>query len=157
MNVKSAVFTLGVLADNADNIDSLKSVLDHLHDLYGVGTYQVHHVVVGDQKLFQNMQRLKRQYGADLEWLLPYSGDWHVLKNYQPILMKLYFHAGLRELAIEAGYKGSNLSALKSSSNFKHTHIFSLRHIKVYTYVHWSCISLPSMPRLLPMIASLMT
>ena len=29
---KSAVFTLGVLPDNADNIDSLKSILDHLHD-----------------------------------------------------------------------------------------------------------------------------
>ena len=33
---------------------------------------------------------------------------------------------GLRELAIEAGYKGSNLSALESSSNFKHMHIFLL-------------------------------
>ena len=120
---KSAVFTLGVLPDNADNIDSLKSVLDHLHELYGVGTYQVHHVVVGDQKLFQNMRQLKQQYGADLEWLLPYPGGWHVLKNYQPIL-KLYFHAGLRELTLEAGYKGTNLSALESSSNFKHTNIF---------------------------------
>ena len=86
----------------------------------------MHHMVAGDQKLYQNMQRFKRQYGADLEWLLPYPGDGHKLINYQPILMKLYFHAGLRELAIEAGYKGSNLLALESSSNFKQTHILLL-------------------------------
>ena len=55
---------------------------------------------------------------------LAISGEGHKLKNYQPILMKLYFHVGLRELALDAGYKGSNLSALESSSNFKHTHIF---------------------------------
>ena len=40
--------------------------------------------------------------------------------------MKLYFHAGLRELAMAAGYQGSNLTALENLSNFKNTHLFLL-------------------------------
>lgn len=40
---KSVIFTLGVLPDHADNQDSLKVILDHIHDLYGVGTHQVYH------------------------------------------------------------------------------------------------------------------
>ena len=132
---KSAIFTLGVLPDQADNKDALKALLDTIHDLYGIGTYQTHHLVVGDQKLFSGMHQLKRQYGADLDWLLPYPGDWHVLKNYQPVLMKLYFHSGLRELAIDGGYRGSNLTGLETCSNFKHTHIFFLEAFQsIYCY-----------------------
>ena len=105
---KSAITTLEILPELADNLDSLKTVLDSLYELYGVRTYQVSHTVVGDQKLFSAMQRLKQQYGADLDWLLPYPGDWHTLKNFQPILTKLYFHAGLQQLAV-GGYKLSIL------------------------------------------------
>ena len=148
---QSTIFTLGVLPDHAESPDSLKAILDSVHDLYGVGTLQTHHMVVGDQKLYSNMQRLKRQYGDELEWLLPYPGDWHVLKNFQPVLSKLYHHAGLRDLAAEAGYKGANISGLESCSDFKHTHIFYLevfesiylhavrqyrcgKHAEVFTY-----------------------
>ena len=103
---QSTICTLGVLPDHAESLDSSKTILDSVHDLYGVGALQTHHMVVGDQKLFSNMQRLKRQYGAELEWLLPYPGDWHILKNFQPVLSKpSYHHAGLRDLAAEAGYK----------------------------------------------------
>ena len=123
---KSSITTLGVLPESADNLGSLKTILDSLHDLYGVGTSQVTHTVVGDQKLHSAMHRLKRQYGADLDWLQPYPGDWHTLKNVQPVLIKLYHHAGLRQLASEAGYKGNNLTGLESCSHFKHTHVFLL-------------------------------
>ena len=82
--------------------------------------------VVGDQKVFVNLHKLKRQYGKDLDWLIPMPGDWHMLKNFQPVLMKIYFHSGLRELAQQAGYEGANLTAFESSSNFKHTHLFLL-------------------------------
>ena len=95
-----------------------------MHDLYGVETLQTHHMVVGDQKLFSNMQRLKHQYRAELEWLSPYPGDWHILKNFQPVLSKLYHHAELCDLAAETGYKRANISGLESCSDFKHTHIF---------------------------------
>ena len=123
---KSAITTLGIIPESADNVDSLKAIVDNLRELYGVGTHTSWLPVVGDQKVFASLQKLKRQYGEDLDWLIPMLGDWHVLKNFQPVLMKLYYHAGLRELAQEAGHKGANLTALEFSSNFKHTQLFLL-------------------------------
>ncbi len=35
------------------------------------------------------------EYGNHLKWLIPFPGDWHVLFNYQPVLMKAYSDAGL--------------------------------------------------------------
>ena len=72
--------------------------------------------VIGDQKIFAHLQKLKRHYGRELDWLIPFPGDWHMMKNFQPVLMKLYFHAGVRELAIESGYKGANLTALETNN-----------------------------------------
>ena len=132
---ESVITTQGVLPELADNQDTVKAILDNLSSLYGIGTHAKTHMVVGDQKIFMQMQRLKRQYGADLDWLLPYPGDWHVLKNFQPVLARLYFHAGLQQTAKEAGYKGSNLTALETCSHFKHTHVCLLEAYESI-YVH---------------------
>ena len=146
---KSTITTLGVLPDCADNINSLKSILDNLHDLYGIGTQMSWLPVIGDQKIFAHLQKLKRHYGRELDWLIPFPGDWHMMKNFQPVLMKLYFHAGVLELAIESGYKGANLTALETNSTFKHTHLFLLEAFEacflhaITTYLEQSqeCIS----------------
>ncbi len=50
--------------------------------------------------------RLKKQYGEALEKLLIFPGDWHILKNYQEVSMKLYYIPGLKEIAIGSGYRG---------------------------------------------------
>ena len=42
---------------------------------------------------------IKHQYGVALQKLIVFIGDWHTLKNYQPVLMKVYYHDGLKELA----------------------------------------------------------
>ena len=115
---KSMVTTLGVLPDAPESQDALKAIVDNIYQLYGVGTSQNWHVIVGDQKIFAALHKLKRKYGGELDWLLPFPGDWHFMKNYQPILMKIYFHAGLKELASSAGYKGSNLANLESCNDF---------------------------------------
>lgn len=52
------------------------------------------HLVAGDAKTYLRLRELKQQYGSELDWLLPFVGDWHVLYNYQKVLMKVYFEAG---------------------------------------------------------------
>jgi hypothetical protein len=42
--------------------------------------------------------KLKNEYGNSLNWVLPYPGDWHILKNILPIFVKIYFEAGLKEV-----------------------------------------------------------
>lgn len=93
-------------------------------------TLQKWHVVVADQQLSAKLQQFKRTYGEDLAWLLPYPGDWHLLKNFQPVLMKLCGRAGLLNLAEASGYKGSNLTSLEACTHFKRTHVYLLEALK---------------------------
>ena len=55
--------------------------------------------------------------------MLPYPGDWHVLKNYQIALIKLYFDAGIKQLAQAAGYP---TVAIQAGCKLKCTHHFIL-------------------------------
>ena len=97
-----------------------------LHDLHGkyIQDKKAEHLIVeGDAKLFEILQSLKHEYGDELQWLLPFPGDWHMLKNYQPALFKAYYDAGLKSMAEAAGYL---LNQIKSCGQFKRTHMFIL-------------------------------
>ena len=78
-------------------------------------------VLEGDAVTYERIQSLKLEYGSELDWLIPFPGDWHLLKNYQEVLMKIYFDAGLEELAVSTGYPSN---AIKNCSEFKRTHNF---------------------------------
>ena len=62
-----------------------------------------HLVIGGDAKTYLRLKELKQQYGSELDWLIPFVGDWHVLYNYQKALMKVYYEAGLKVLAMPSG------------------------------------------------------
>ena len=75
----------------------------------------------GDQATYERLQSIKAEYGHDLAWLVPFPGDWHFLKNFQEVLLKIYFDAGLSELVKASGYLPNSIG-----SNFKRTHRFLL-------------------------------
>ena len=75
------------------------------------------------------MQALKLDYGDELAWLLPFPGDFNVLKNFQMVLSKLYYEVGLKQMAMAGGFKGETLGSLEQCSNYKTTHHFLLRSI----------------------------
>ena len=83
-------------------------------------------VLQGDQVAHQYLQAIKNEYGNDLKWLLPFPGDWHLLKNYQEVMLKIYFDAGLSDLAKCSGYLPNSVR-----SNFKRVHHFLLETWKV--------------------------
>ena len=59
--------------------------------------------------------------------MIPFIGDGHVLKNFQSVLMKVYYDAGMKDLAEAAGFRGETLTSLKKCTNFKRTHTFLLQ------------------------------
>lgn len=75
----------------------------------------------GDPATYERLQSIKVEYGNDLSWMIPFPGDWHFLKNFQEVLLKIYFDAGLSDLAKASGYLPNSIGG-----NFKRTHHFLL-------------------------------
>ena len=122
--VPSKYIYLDVLDQNADCRETISDVLSGLHKEFSVGTLHDYLVVAGDAKTYKHLQSLKLDYGEELSWLLPFPGDFHILKNLQPVLSKVYFDIGLKQLAIASGFRGETLTSLQKCSHFKKTHNF---------------------------------
>ena len=102
--------------------------------------------MVGDAKTDDILQSLRRQYGSQLKWLLPFPGDWHILYNYQKVLLKVYGDAGLLQLAKVAGHRAETLTSLAQASHFNRTHHFILQPFEVMHryFIEYGC-TLPLM------------
>lgn len=57
----------------------------------------------------------------------PFPGDWHILYNYQKVLLKIYGEARLLQLARVAGHREETLTSLALAIHFKRTHHFLLQ------------------------------
>ncbi|CAC5398860.1 unnamed protein product [Mytilus coruscus] len=115
-----------LLNKQADSKETLKTILDKLHQDFKIGRELKHLVVVGDGKTYDLLVKLKLELKDDLSWLLPFPGDRHILKNYQRMIMKLYLDAGLKEL-IELFHHGAFGAAVMQATNFDKTHHFLMQ------------------------------
>ena len=95
---KAKVVYLGVSDLPCDNIFTVKHVLEDLHQKFKIGEKLKHLIVVGDGKTYEYLCKLQLQYKDELTWMVPFPGDWHLLKNTQPVLFKIYFEVGLRPI-----------------------------------------------------------
>ena len=120
----SNVVYLSVVDLHADTLEAMKKVVAKLHEEYMLFASVNYLVLVGDQKTYVRINELKHEYGSEFDWLIPFIGDWHLLSNYQSVLMKVYYDAGLKELAESSGHRGETLTSTKKCSSFKRTHQF---------------------------------
>lgn len=118
---------LSIVDLHADSVEAMSEVDTMLYREYICTTGAQHLIVAGDAKTYLRLRELKHQYGSELDWLLPFVGDWHVLYNYQKVLMKVYFEAGLKHLAKASGFRAETLTSLGKASNFKRTHAFLMQ------------------------------
>ena len=85
----------------------------------------LHHVlVVVDAEICPVLQSIKRGDPDTFSWLLPFPGDFHLLMNYQKVMMKIYWDAGLKQIAESSGFRGETLGSLENCSNFTSTSKF---------------------------------
>ena len=120
---KSQVAYLEVMDAVSDRKDTQLELLQDLFTKFIKGQHREYLVVEGDQKLYEVLQSLKFEYGKELDWIIPFPGDWHLLKTYQLAVMKPYFDAGLKQLANASGYP---TASIECCGQFKRTHHFLL-------------------------------
>ena len=111
---------LSVIDQKVD--DELK-LINCLHDDFIIKLNKQWLLLETDGAVYHKIQSIKTEYGEQLSWLIPFPGDWHCLKNYQKVLMKIYYDAGLHELAVASGYPPNSI---KNSTIFSRTHDFLL-------------------------------
>ena len=123
---KSSFSYLYVLDEKADSADTLVHCLGLLYELFEINNKTTHLIVAGDGATIKLLMNIKKKYGEQLDWVIPFIGDWHVLKNFQEVLMKIFWHSGLKDVA-KLAHKQMTLQSLVSCSNFKRTHRFLMQ------------------------------
>ena len=109
--------------------------------LQRVGKSADYLVLVGDQKTYGGICCLKQDYGAELDWLIPFIGHWHLLSNYQSVLMNVCYDASLKGLVQYAGHRGETLDLNKKSAQVSRKFIsFCFKHGKRCIDIYSNCL-----------------
>ncbi|CAC5409411.1 KRAB [Mytilus coruscus] len=119
----SEFHSIAVFDETDESKATIELTLNILYDKFQVGTKINYLVVVGDGKSYDILIKLKSEYGNTLDWVLPYLGDWHILKNLLPVFIKIYYDAGLKDLAVKF-HHGATLKVLTECTRFPMTHRF---------------------------------
>ncbi|SMN01636.1 hypothetical protein SPONN_2736 [uncultured Candidatus Thioglobus sp.] len=128
----SNVAYVDILSEKSDSKATLLKVIGNLHKIFIKELNQKWVIVVGDAKIFVLLQELRIEYGENLRWLLPLPGDWHILFNFQKVLVKPYADAGIMSLAKVCGYGAETLKSLRNANKFRRTHLFFLQCFEAF-------------------------
>jgi hypothetical protein len=134
---KASVAYIDILSLQSDSKETVILILDQLHTTFIVKQNYQYLLVAADAKLYDILQAVRKEYGVSLDWLLPFPGDWHMMFNYQKVLTKIYWDAGLLQLAQVSGHRAETLTSLAQAKNFRRTHTFLL---EVYEAIYRSFI-----------------
>ena len=124
---QSRVTYLRIMNEPADSKETMIKVINFLYNIYEVQRTISQLLVVGDAKTFEVLRKLKDENGSDLDWLIPFPGDWHILKNFQPVVFKLFGHLSLRSIVRKVGVKEGTLRLLSDCTNFKKKNVFLIQ------------------------------
>ena len=95
---QSRITYLRIINEPADSKETMIKVINYLYNIYEVQRTISHPLVVGDAKTFEVLRKLTEEYGSDQDWLIHFPRDCHILKKIQPVIFKLFGHAGLRSI-----------------------------------------------------------
>ena len=124
---ESNVVYVDIVSLPADSKDTILQVLNKIYSKF-VGELRNRWViVVGDAKTFDILQDLKNEHGKQMEWILPLPGDWHIMFNYQKVLLKIYGDASPLQIVKASGHQAETLTSLAQARHFKRTHQFVLQ------------------------------
>ena len=82
---ESRVAYVEISSERADSKPTLVNVLGKVYQTFVVQQRQKWLLMVGAYDLIRNIQS---EYGSQMNWLIPWPGDWHILLNYQKAVMK---------------------------------------------------------------------
>ena len=74
---KSKVAYFEVIDAVADSKDTQLQLLQNLFAKFIKDQTTEYLLIEGDQKLYDVLQSLKYEYSRDLDWAIPFPGDWH--------------------------------------------------------------------------------
>lgn len=106
----SSIVYYGVMGQKCESKETVLDVIDQLHREFITTRKKEWVLLEGDQLTYSLIVSLKEDYGNDLRWLIPILGDWHILKNFQKVLHKVFFEGGLSDLAKSCGYLPNSVS-----------------------------------------------
>ena len=78
---------LQVLDKKADDKHTILTIINQLHQEFIIFMQKKWLVFEGDAVTYERIQSRKLEYGSELVWIIPFPGNWHLLKNFQEVLI----------------------------------------------------------------------
>ena len=120
---ESSYMYINIINKNADSKETIENVIVKLYTIMEINSHIKHLVVVGDGKTYDHIIQIKSKYKNMLDWLLPFPGDWHTMKNFAFMLIQIY---GLNDL-VHLFHKGKTANSILNVTSWDKTRSFLLQ------------------------------